>query len=257
LFALNFLLSVWYAFWFYKGWQPLKERISVLNTFNFARFHFLRPMIVYILFAMALQILWKKGKIWKTAVKWAVAAQFIILISCNEEIYYRYVGAPSFKEFYAKRLFHQIDDYIHKPKSSYRVGSIGLHPAIAQYNGFYTLDTYNNFYPLTYKHNFRQIIKKELDKNQQLQNYFDTWGGRCYLFADELGKWYDFRKNFHKSIQHLELNTRIFYDMGGRYIFSAVPIQNAAENYLQLIKIFEHPDTVWRIYLYEVQKQGE
>lgn len=253
LFASNILLSVWYAFWFYKGWQPLKERITFLNTFNFARFHFLRPMIIYLLFALALQILWHKGHIWRQIAKLAIVLQIFILTAFNEEVHYRYVGAPSFREFYASPLFHKIEEFIGEPKSSYRVASIGLHPAIAQYNGFYTLDTYNNFYSLPYKHSFRTIIAKELKKNKQLHRYFDTWGNRCYIFAAELGKWYDFRKSSHKVIEHLELNAGAFYKMGGRYIFSAVPIKNAADNQLQFLHSFEHPDTVWRIYVYEVQ----
>ena len=69
------------------------------------------------------------------------------------------------------------------PVEDYRVASIGIHPAIAQYNGFYTLDTYNNFYPLSYKHEFRKIIEKELEKNKKIRNYFDAWGGRCYFFT--------------------------------------------------------------------------
>lgn len=58
----NFLLSVWYAFWWYKGWVPLKEHINILNTFNFSRYHYLRPMVIYVLFAVSLQILWHLGK---------------------------------------------------------------------------------------------------------------------------------------------------------------------------------------------------
>ncbi|MDQ7864733.1 DUF6044 family protein [Peribacillus frigoritolerans] len=42
LFGLNFMLSAWYAFWFYKGWLPLTERFHTLDTFNFARFHFFK-----------------------------------------------------------------------------------------------------------------------------------------------------------------------------------------------------------------------
>ncbi|MFX3624001.1 MAG: DUF6044 family protein [Ectobacillus sp.] len=256
LFLLNFLLSAWYAFWFYKGWQPLKERFSVLNTFNFARFHFLRPTIIYVLFALALYILWQQGSKWQQAIKAIIIAQIIVLLTFNEEVHYRYVGAPSFKQFYATSLFDEIDSYIGKPKDSYRVVSIGFHPAIAQYNGFYTLDTYNNFYPLSYKHSFRVIIEKELQKNKQLRTYFDTWGGRCYIFTDELGKWYDFRKTSRKTINHLQLNSDMLYQMGGRYIFSAVPITNAADNGLKLLRTFEHRDTVWKVYLYEVNKQG-
>ena len=110
------------------------------------------------------------------------------------------------------------------------MASIGLHPAIAQYNGFYTLDTYNNFYPLSYKHQFRKIIADELDKNPTLKKYFDEWGGRCYLFVAELGKKYDFKKDSKVKIHHLQLNTKVFKDIGGKYIFSAVPIMNAEVN---------------------------
>ncbi|MBA2875763.1 DUF6044 family protein [Thermaerobacillus caldiproteolyticus] len=253
LFVLNFVLSVWYAFWFYKGWQPLKERFSLLNTFNFARFHFLRPLVIYLDFAIALWILWQRGEKWRRFVVVSLVLQILLLCGFNEEIRYRIIGTPSFKEFYAEHLFQEIKDYIGQPQSSYRVASIGLHPAIAQYNGFYTLDTYNNFYPLSYKHEFRKIIAKELDKSPELKDYFDHWGNRVYIFSAELGKHYDFRKTSHKKIRHLDINTDVFKKMGGRYIFSSVPIMNAKENHLRLMKSFEDSESVWKIYLYKVE----
>lgn len=253
LFILNIILSVWYAFWFYQGWEPLKEKFQLLNTFNFARFHFLRPLIIYLMFAVGGYILWRKGTGWQKFVKICLMAQVIILLGFNEEIRYRVVGEPSFKQFYATEQFEEIKQYIGEPKSSYRVASIGLHPAIAQYNGFYTLDTYNNFYPLEYKHQFRKIIAQELDKNATLKKYYDTWGGRCYIFVDELGKNYDFRKDSHKKIRHLQLNTKVFKNMGGKYIFSSVPIMNAKSNGLIFKKAFDQKDSAWRIYLYEVK----
>ncbi|MEM5640797.1 DUF6044 family protein [Bacillus toyonensis] len=39
--------------------------------------------------------------------------------------------------------------------------------------------------------------------------------------------------------------------MGGQYIFSAVPIENAAENHLSLEKIFTSNTSAWKIYLYK------
>lgn len=253
LFILNFVLSVWYAFWFYKGWQPLKERVSLLNTFNFARFHFLRPLVIYLDFALALQILWQRKEKWRKIAIVALVLQTVLLGAFNEEIRYRIIGTPSFKQFYAEHLFREIKQYIGKPQSSYRVASIGLHPVIAQYNGFYTLDTYNNFYPLSYKHEFRKIIAKELDKSPELKDYFDHWGNRVYIFSAELGKHYDFRKTSHKKIRHLELNTAVFKKMGGRYLFSSVPIMNAKENHLRLLRTFEDSQSVWKIYLYQVE----
>uniref|UniRef100_C5D2N3 YkoS n=1 Tax=Geobacillus sp. (strain WCH70) TaxID=471223 RepID=C5D2N3_GEOSW len=250
LHVLNFALSTWYAFWFYKGWVPLTERFDLLDKFNFARYHFLRPMVIYVLFAISLKILWQQGHSWKKACFAALAAQLVVLTAFNEEIAHR--NKPSFREFYAEKQFQEIKEHIGLPVHKYRVASIGIHPAIAQYNGFYTLDTYNNFYPLSYKHKFRQIIAKELAKNKKLREYFDEWGGRCYIFVDELGKHYMFNKNSKRTIKHLQLNTNVFREMGGRYIFSALPIENAKQNQLTLEKVFHSKESAWTIYLYKV-----
>lgn len=254
LLVLNYLLSLWYALWFNNMWIPLKKRIDLLNTFNFARFHFVRPLIIYLSFAIACYILWRLGKKWRIVVGIALAAQILILLPFNEEYLYGvHYNPPSFREYYAVKQFKEIQEYINRPQSSYRVASIGLHPAIAQYNGFYTLDTYNNVYPLSYKYRFRKIIAKELEKNRGLRTYFDEWGSRCYIFVDELGKHYAFKKTSKKKIKNLELNIEAFKEMGGRYIFSSVPIMNAADNGLELLKPFDHPESAWKIYLYEAK----
>ncbi|UZJ81171.1 DUF6044 family protein [Fictibacillus sp. KU28468] len=248
---LNAVLSVWYGLWFYKGWQPLKDHVSLLNTFNFSRFHFLHPLILYLLFAIGLKMVWRGKR--KKAAAVLLVLQLLLLCTLNEEVRYRIAGYPSFKEFYSTQLFDKIDRYIGKPKNTYRVASIGLHPAISQYNGFYTIDSYNNFYPLSYKHQFRSIISKELDKNRNVKNYFDHWGGRCYLFSAELGKHYNFEKDSNKKIHHLQLNISAFKKLGGRYIFSSVPILNAKEDRLTLKKTFTDRHSVWKIYLYQVR----
>jgi hypothetical protein len=253
LFIFNIILSIWYAFWFYQGWQPLKDRISLLNTFNFARFHFLRPLVIYLMFALGAFLLWGKSGKWRLFVKICLIVQLLVLFAANDEIFYRVVGKPSVKQFYATTQFKEIEQYIGKPQSSYRVASIGIHPAIAQYNGFYTLDTYNNFYPLTYKHQFRKIIATEMEKSPTLKKYFDQWGGRCYIFVAELGKKYEFKKDSKVKIHHLQLNTSVFKQMGGQFILSAVPITNAEANSLELKKTFDQKDSAWRIYLYQVK----
>lgn len=177
--------------------------------------------------------------------------QILLLGLYNDEMIYHH--KPTVKQFYAEDLFAQIKQYISLPQEQYRVASIGIHPAIAQYNGFYTLDTYNNFYPLSYKHQFRKIMTKELAKNKSIRNYFDHWGGRCYIFTAQLGKRGQMvQKNSKLHLKHLELNTDVFKEMGGRYIFSAVPIDNAFENHLALDKEFVSKTSVWKIYLYKV-----
>lgn len=249
-FIINFALSTWYAFWFYKGWLPLTQRFHVMDTFNFARFHFLRPILIYIGFALGLKILWENRFFSKRIVLVILCLQLIVLLIFNDEVIYH--RKPTVKEFFATELFDEIKDFIDLPLDQFRVASIGLHPAIAQYNGFYTLDTYNNFYPLRYKYKFRKIIEKELEKNKTIRTYFDEWGGRCYIFTDELGKHYMFKKNSQRSLENLELNTEAFKKLGGDYIFSAVPILNASENQIVLKRVFTSESAAWKIYLYQV-----
>jgi hypothetical protein len=250
LFVLNFLLSLWYAFWFYEGWLPLTKHFHFLDTFNFARYHFLRPLVIYAGFALALKILSTHGISWAKTAKWLMVIQILFLGLFNDEIIYH--QKPTVKEFYAEDLFKDIKSHIGLPQKEYRVASIGIHPAISQYNGFYTLDTYNNFYPLRYKHQFRKIIEKELQRNGVIQSYFDHWGGRCYLFTNQLGKRYMIKKDSKRHLKNLQLNTELFKKMGGRYIFSALPIDNAAQNKLFLDKVFVTKNSAWKIYLYKV-----
>lgn len=249
LFGLNFLLSLWYAFWFYKGWLPLTKQFHFLDTFNFARYHFLRPLVIYAGFALALKILTMQGSTWEKVVKWVIVAQILFLFTFNDEVIYR--KKPSVKEFYAEDLFKDIKKYIGLQPEEYRIASIGIHPAISQYNGFYTLDTYNNFYPLRYKHQFRKVIENELNRNGVVKTYFDQWGGRCYIFTSQLGKRYMIKKDSKRHLTNLNLNTEVFKKMGGGYIFSSLPIDNATQNKLSLKKIFVTKNSAWKIYLYE------
>ncbi|MFD2617788.1 DUF6044 family protein [Terrilactibacillus laevilacticus] len=255
LFILNFALSTWYAFWFFKGWRPIKEHFTFLRTFNFARFHFLRPLVIYVSFAIGLGILWKIGKYGRQLVVLLLIAQIGILFYFNDAFLYK--NQPTVKQFFAVNQFQDIKKYIGKNPSSYRVISLGLHPSIAQYNGFYTLDSYNNYYPLSYKYEFRKIIASELDKKASLKKYYDTWGNRVYLFSSELGKKYDYRSYSKKKVKHLNLNTRALWRMGGRYVISSVPILNAHHNHLSLLKTFRDAasSTAWKIYLYQVHPE--
>src|SRR5699024_6619802 len=124
-----------------EGLRILKDHFSLFNTFNFARIHFMRPVLWYASFAIALSFLWRQFRLGKWVVIFLLAAQCTLLYQLTEDVKYREAGTPTFKEFYAEDLFKDIQDYIGKDQSSYRVASIGLHPAISQYNGFYTLDT--------------------------------------------------------------------------------------------------------------------
>lgn len=117
LFLLNFALSAWYAFWFYKGWLPLTERFHVLDTFNFARYHFLRPLVIYLLFALTLKIIWSHGPFWRRLVPVFVLAQIMTVSFFNEEILFQ--DKPTVRQFYAEEQFSAIKEYIGLPQEDY------------------------------------------------------------------------------------------------------------------------------------------
>jgi Protein of unknown function (DUF6044) len=156
----------------------------------------------------------------------------------------------TFKEFYSEKQFKDIKSFIGKNQSSYRVISLGLHPAIAQFNGFYTLDGYICDYPLKYKHAFREIITGELDKDKGLKDYFDNWGSRCYAFTSATKR--NFLESNHKKIEQLDFNYDALKKLGGEFVISSAEINTQNNSRLKLLNIFINTDSYWKIYLYEV-----
>jgi len=241
------------------------KNFSLFQGFQLGRFHFLHPLLWFVIFALALKIIYSNLRYGKQIAVTLLTLQIAFLFTCGcgaiEGSTLQYGGPGllltdqlSWDEFYSPELFDEIDNAISLPKESYRVVSIGLHPAVSQYNGFYTLDSYQANYPLNYKHSFRKIMEKELAKSEKNQVYFDSWGSRCYLFVSELenNRYMNTREN-SKPIQNLEINSEALYDMGGRYIFSAVEILNYKDNNLELVDVFENDSSPWKIWVYSVK----
>jgi hypothetical protein len=239
----------------FHGWliQPFSRHIDMLRYFNTGRFYFLLPLLWMLLFAISLKAINERKSLWPVAIVLCLG-QTALVVAHDDElknnvrlIFDRKIGAPTYAEFFSRELFAEIDQHIGRPKHSYRVVSIGMHPSIAQFNGFHTLDGYQVNFPLEYKNRFRRIIARELEKNEVLREYFDGWGNRCYVFVAELGKRQD-----GTPIDNLELDTLALKDLGGEYIFSANEIRNHVSNSLTLEKVFMRKDGGRPIYLYKV-----
>lgn len=253
LLFLTGIISIWYGFWFFKAWVPVKQQIPFLAEVNLSRFHWLHPLLWYVIFALALKIILEAGRAGKYLVAGLLVLQVGFLFYNNDEITQRKLGVPSYKEFYAEHMHQEIARFIGKDQKDYRVVSLGMHPAITQYNGFYTLDAYVGNYPLEYKHEFRKIMAGELEKSPFYRDYFDHLGGsRCYLFVEKLMYNTMMTKENNIVIEELTLDSAQLKKMGGRYLFSALDIQNSKDIGLKLLRVFEEPDSAWRIYLYEV-----
>lgn len=274
LIITTMLTAVLWGFKYWSGVIPIREKYQLLNAFDFSRFYWFNPFLWYVIFALALVII-SKIKWGKSLVPLFIIFQLLYMfVNYNWEYRYllgiksSYAGSPltyslSYKEFYSEKLFKDIREFINKPQHDYRVASIGMQPAISQYNGFYTLDIYTDIYPLVYKHQFRRIIEKELEKSPLLRKTFDETGKRCFLFAAELSgikriSGEIFSRGITKKdsgrlkIKNLEINSAAMKEMGGQYIFSAVEIRNYAQNNLTFERVFASKESPWKIYLYKV-----
>lgn len=253
LFISVVIIAMGFGFYYYKPIAWIMKNVPLLNIVSFWRFIVLLPFLWYIIFAVSLRVLHDRISWGKYVVPLVIILQILYLAFNSDEMTERMAGNPSFREFYSTELFNDIKQFIGKDQSSYRVASIGFHPSISLYNGFYTIDGYCVNYPLEYKKRFRTIIAKELAKNKEVKNYFDNWGSRCYLFTAELPfvYWRVHQKKDLK-INMLELDSVALKDMGCHYIISAVEIVNYRQNHLMLIKEFEKNDSPYKIGLYQL-----
>ncbi|MFC1848888.1 DUF6044 family protein [candidate division CSSED10-310 bacterium] len=268
---VNLLLVVFSTslLWGFKYWiwlSVIREKVQLLNAFDFSRFFWFNPFLWQVIFALSLMTI-TKIRYGHVLAAIFIIGQIFFLFSTYHPEYRLLLGKKNtlkhsltYKEFYSESLFEKIAHHIGKSKETYRVISLGLHPGISQYNGFYTLDIYADIYPLEYKHKFREIMIREIEKNKS--NGFDKNAKRCYLMSSELHSNHRIRSMMYSrgltkqdqriKIKNLELNTKVLKEMGGEYILSAVEILNFEENRLIFEGKFEDAASPWLIYLYRV-----
>ena len=261
LFAAIIFICLFQAFYSF-GEYALMDKFAFLKSFRFNRFSILLPLLWVLSFALALQTM-RNSPLLKGLVMPFLVAQLLIALVGNDELMHDYRAIlgrqkfPNYQNYMAKDQFNDIKKYIGLPVDSYYVASFGISPSIAQYNGMYTLDGLLSIYDINYKHDFRRIFAGEIAKSKDLQQYYDGWGNRCYIFSSELGikhQSFNCSKYDHRSVSHLDFNREGFEDLGGRYIISGVEIKNAENVGLHLEKVFTDKTSWWDIYLYSLKK---
>jgi hypothetical protein len=235
-----------------------------LVPLNLERIAWLYPLLWSILYALSLSYIYHKLVVGKYLVIFLLAGQLAYVFAYHELIVSAFSFKegekkgqlmvkvdPSYRHFYAKNQFAEIAKFIGRPKSSYRVLSLGMHPSISQFNGFYTLDGYIANYDRQYKRTFRKILKAEIEKNTVVQEYYDYWGSRAYLFtAGDIG--YLNVSGNTIELKNLDFNTQVMKELGGKYIISAVKIDTKTDPEYKFLKKFQDKESAWDIYLYEI-----
>lgn len=242
----------------------IREIFPFLAGFNWGRFWVLNRVFWYLAFAICLKTIFYLPKCQIVALALALVQMFTIATTTN---YYGYAGSTwineliriprdmprhgayiSYDDFYAAELFEQIKEDIQY--SDENVAAVGYHPGVLMYNGFHCVDGYLNCYELSYMDAFRTLIAPELEQNENTRNYYDSWGGRMYLYNDDA----PYEPTWTKYTNPITLRIdpavmRDTFDL--QYILSRAPIGNTDDLGLSSVGEY-HTDGLYDIYVYQV-----
>lgn len=259
IFALMFIFSLIYAL-DEKGIDRilLSPIMPILKGFNLGRIVYINNVLWYVLFALILSMIIKK---YNRIIGIIVVMQIMAVILANgpyqdtrnnimncfaqrnnqDKVGYQRFIAPYFWSELKKNIDYKNEGVV----------SVGIHPSVAMANGFNTIDGYLSTHPMSWHNEFREIVKPTFEKYDKLEKYYDRWGGRMYVYADDTN---NTAVSFDKVFEQKELliNVEFLKKLGGKYILSKYDIKNADK--LGVHKIYEQDieESIYHIYVYEV-----
>ncbi|MCM1127077.1 MAG: DUF6044 family protein [Lachnospiraceae bacterium] len=263
--TILFLLlnCVVYGFYYQENFRTFIEiLVPPLKGFQLTRTVFFNPFLWYFALFIILKRLFDQDRR-KLAYTAAFIAIAVILLTDSKynDLYntgfnycYRLIkqkpsNSLTYKEFFSEELFKQIKDDIHYQNE--KSVAYGMHPGVLEYNEIFTLDGCLSYYPQQYKEEFREIIEPSLERVESFRVYYDEWGARAYLFAGVDENVYQPVRNLEISDHNLYIDSEALAEIGGKYIFSRLEIDNADELELSLRGVYTQEDSPYTIYLYE------
>ncbi|MCI8798378.1 MAG: hypothetical protein HFH88_01010 [Lachnospiraceae bacterium] len=257
--SLITLNSMFYALSYNLGFANIVERFfPFLRGIGLERVIRLNTFIWYFLFAVIVIYMAMKNQriisyILIVAVGYSIVNNPTIydtlrvnIVSFKSRYIYHTTPAMSYDEVYSVKLFDKIKESIGYD-GEWSI-AFGIHPAILTYNGISTLDGYHSWYSQDYKEKFRQIIAPELEIDQHNREYFDNWGGRAYIFSNEAT--FEPVRTMNVSEAPMLIDPSAFERMGGKWVFSRIPITNSIELNMNLIGTYTEPSSLYEIYVY-------
>ncbi|MCR5671141.1 MAG: DUF6044 family protein [Butyrivibrio sp.] len=257
--------AVVYGLYFSKGMNSFVELVlPPLKGFQFNRTIFFSPFVwCAMLFIVGCRILTALpyGAYILTLVAIAVVLMSptryndlyrTALLTAKSEVFGNEVDDLNYGEFYSTALFDKIKEDIGYTGGEWAV-AYGMHPAVLEYNGIYTLDGYLGFYPEEYKQKFRKIIAPALSRKENSRIYYDEWGARCYLYSGTDDSIVMPTKSMYGVTDtDIYIDTAALKALGGKYLFSRIELSNAGEVGLELIGTYDGCGSPYVIYVYEV-----
>ena len=245
------IIAVIDGFWNFAGFESLKGKLPILKAIQLDRFYSLYPILWFSVFVLIIRELPSKIAITLGSVQ-------VVIVLFSNQLVGDYIKKTihrrdyvSYQEFYAEDLFSKVKTIMKQDiNPNKRVGMVGLHPAVAQYNQIPTIDGYVVLYSLAYKHQIQSIIQPELNQNKFIKNYFEQWGSRCYLFDNDAVIAGDgILKNQKCCTEKLDYNFDKLKQLKCGYILSAVEVNHPSEHLKLLSKV---EDDNWLVWIYKV-----
>lgn len=261
--------------------SSLGEYLTIFSAFNFGRFIFLNPILFFVLLTLLV-----KNEIPNKLLPLIFIPIIAFNLTRNMEFYYntfskilapKYVHLPydedriiksvfsdgtynyapynphsmgfyTFEQFFSKKLFKEIEDFLSASKNDYRVASLGIHPSVLQFNGFKTLGGYNVNFPIKKLRILEKVNFLELQKNKefQLSNTLQLFSSDLYNYCNL--NCFDRYKDY--EIKGFEPNVSELKEQGVKFIFSSSSIQNHKNLNFELLNIFEEKESPYIIFVY-------
>lgn len=235
--------------------------LKIIRQFSYERFsNFVSPLLLFslIVFIEKLNVR-RRGKVLGDLLLISLITYQVVVIDDNlrNKILKPILGMgekyATYNEFYAVEQFREINEVIQEksPDRPFKVASLGIHPAVAIFNGIPSIDGYVGIYPLDYKHKIFEVIHKELVcYDFYLYRHFVGWGNKCYLFNQHHGdnflrwKWTE-RPPISPKYDYEKLQ-----ELDCKFLISTNPV---VDDSVVLIQTFSRPESAWELFLYGIR----
>lgn len=232
--------------------------LKIFRQFSYERFsNFVSPLLLFslIVFIEKLNVR-RRGKVLGDLLLTVMIAYQVVAIDDNlrNKILKPILGMgekyATYRAFYAVEQFKEINEVIQEksPDRAFKVASLGIHPAVAIFNGIPSIDGYVGIYDLDYKHKIFEVIHQELvSYDFYLYRHFVGWGNKCYLFNQHHGdnflrwKWTE-RPPISPKYDYAKLQ-----ELGCKFLISTNPV---VDDSVILIRTFSRPESAWELFLY-------
>ena len=241
--ALSFIAAAFE----YHGLSILAKEFPFFNTFNMVRIIFIEPFIYALLLTYSSIIFFRKLQYTEFFIFIFLAAQFHYSLQTSFYQKHPIKGYASFQEYYVPKLFNKLTHHIPALLSSQtKVVNYGMEPAVALFNGLYTVDGYSVNYPIAYKYKFKKVFEQ-----YKYPKLFDTWGSKVYIMTvpTKLDTYLSIKG---VKIEDLRFDTIALCQLHTRYMLSPYLFQHPGTKKLELIDNIKGDKRSWDLYLYRI-----